>query len=297
MKKNNKATDSKLVPSASDVQKEIDILKSRIADKENEASELLVQVQDINIALNVFLGEYDSKVGLLYVKLDRIKLKVKEYRLRIDNFNKGPGTSQHDLDKIEDEVKQTFTDERQSINDLEDEATEAADEYREYLEQEESDSNLNTKDKEGLKKMFRKLALKFHPDKAKDDKRRKEYHGIMSVINEAYRNKDLSTLKKYMSRAEREEKIAKETPEETLARLKADYDTILGIIAKRNSELEELEKDETYKLKEKVEEAKKEDRDLLQELAGNIKEEITENQALLDGFVEKYKEIIQGMGF
>ena len=76
MKKNNKATDSKLVPSASDVQKEIDILKSRIADKENEASELLVQVQDINIALNVFLGEYDSKVGLLYVKLDRIKLKV-----------------------------------------------------------------------------------------------------------------------------------------------------------------------------------------------------------------------------
>ncbi len=292
MAENNKAKGNKLVPSTGDVQKELNIWKARIAEKENEASELLIQVQNINITLNVFLGEYNSRVGLLYVKLDKIKLKVKEYQLRID-LAQGKKTSQHDLDSIEDEVNQTFTEERQKINDLGGEASEAADEYREYLEQEESGPTLNTEDKEELKRLYRRLAIKFHPDKARDDKRRKKYHSIMAVINEAYRNKDQRTLREYMSRAEREEKIAKETPVETLARLKADYDTILGIIAKRYAELDDLKEDETYKLKVKVDDAKKEDRDLLQELADNIKEEIDDNQTLLDGLVAEYKEIIQ----
>ena len=56
---------------------------------------------------------------------------------------------------------------------------------------------------------------------------------------------------------------------------------VLGIIAKLRDELKDLKTSETYKLKEKVERAKKEDRDLLQELADDIKREIEENQAIL----------------
>ncbi|HDY67058.1 hypothetical protein LCGC14_1589640 [marine sediment metagenome] len=293
MAKKNKANTTKLVPSKSDVQKEIDIWEARIAEKEDEVSELLIQVQNIKIALNVFSGEYHSRVGLLYVKLDKIKLKVKEYQLRID-LAQGKETSQDNLDNIEEKVNETFNEKRQKINDLEDEASEAAEEYREYLEQEEKNPTLNTEAKEDLKILYRKLALKFHPDKAKDDERKKEYHSIMAEIIGAYKNKDLITLRKYMSRAEREEKIAKETSEEKLARLKEDYGIILGIITKRHAELKDLKANETYKLKVKVDEAKKEDRDLLHGLADNIKEEIDGNQALLDELIEEYKEIIQG---
>lgn len=296
MPKKNKANSTKLVPSASDVQKEIDIWEVRIAEKEDEVSELLIQVQNIKIALNVFSGEYHSMVGLLYVKLDKIKLKVKEYQLRID-LAQGKETSQDNLDNIEEEVNETFNEKRQKINDLEDEASEAAEEYREYLEQEEKSPNLNTEAKEDLKILYRKLALKFHPDKAKNDKRKKEYHSIMAEIIGAYKKKDLITLRKYMRRAEREEKIAKETSEEKLARLKEDYDIILGIIAKRHAELKDLKTNETYKLKVKVDEAKKEDRDLLHGLADDIKEEIDGNQALLDELIAQYKEIIQGVGY
>ena len=73
---------------------------------------------------------------MLYVELDKIKLKVKEYQLRID-LAEDDVISQGDLDNIEEKVSETFAEERQKINDLEDEATKASEEYREYLEQEE----------------------------------------------------------------------------------------------------------------------------------------------------------------
>ena len=294
--KKSKADTSESVHSTSDIRKEIDIWRARIAGKGDEASELLVQVQNIEFASNVFLGEYDSKVGLLYVELDKIKLKVKEYQLRID-LAEDDVISQGDLDNIEEKVSETFAEERQKINDLEDEATKASEEYREYLEQEEKGPVLNVEAQEELKKLYRILAFRFHPDRAMDENQKKEYHRVMSEINEAYKAKDQSALSEYMRLAEREDKIAKETPEETLARLKTDYEIVLGIITELEARLEDLKEGETYKLKMKVDEAKKEDRDLLQELAEDVKAEIDKNQALLDELVSEYKEIIREVGY
>jgi hypothetical protein len=95
-----------------------------------------------------------------------------------------------------------------------------------------------------------------------------------------------------MNQVEREEKIARETPEEKIARLKKDYELILDIIAKLQEELEELKSDETYKLKQKVDQAKEDGKDLLQKLAADIKDEIVENQTKLDNLVAEYKDLI-----
>ncbi len=295
MAKKNKTSSVEIVPATSNAQKEILIWEARIAEKEDEVSELSIQVQNTKIALHVFLGEYNSRVGSLYVKLDELNLRIKEYQLRID-LAKGRKISQDSLKNIEEEVSETFTKERRHINELEDEASEFSEEYREYLEHEEKGPTLDTEAQEELKKLYRKLARKFHPDLAKDDKQRTEFNKIMSTINEAYKNGDLETLEKYMRQAEREEKIAKETPEEKLARLKEDYEIMLGIIAKLRAELADSEASETYKLKEKVNQAEREGRDLLQELATSIQKEIDENQVLLDELVSQYKETIESIG-
>lgn len=291
-----KMSGSDIVSNQSNIQKEIALWEARVTEKEKDASELSIQAQDLKIKLNMFLGEYNSRVGLLYIKLDKLQLKIREYLHRI-NLAYGKGLSQENLKNIEKEVDKTFSDERHKVDDLENEAAESSEEYERDLEEEEKREHLDREAQQELKELYRKLAFKFHPDMAKDDKQRKEFHNIMAEINEAYKNKDIDTLKKYMMQAEREDRIAKETPEEKLARLKEDYKTILDISAKLQEEIDALQVSETYKLYEKIDRAKNEGRDILEQLAASIREEIEENQAKLDELVAEYRKIIGGVAY
>jgi len=282
-----------IVYSLNNIQKEISIWEARLSKKEKKVSDLSIQIQNIKITLSLFLGEYNSKIGVLYVSLDKIKLRIKEYQNRI-NLAKNKKLSKDDLNNIEEEVKENFFQERSKIDNLESETSNSSEEYDKNLEREKKKYS-DRESQEELKKLYRKLALKFHPDRAKNEKQRKEFEKIFPEINEAYQNGDLDTLKKYMKQAVREEQIVKETPEEKLARLKKDYKVILDIILKINKELEDLKTSETYKLKEKVDQAKEKGRDLLRELATNINLEISENQKILDKLVIQYKEIMGGI--
>jgi len=279
-----------IVSSLDNIQKEIFIWETRLSEKEKKVSDLSIQIQNLKIALNLFLGEYNSKVGVLYISLDKIKLRIKEYQSRI-NLAKDKKLSPDDLNNIEEEVKKSFSQERSKVENLESETSDSSEEYDKNLET-EKEKYLDRKSLEKQKKLYRKLALRFHPDRAKNEKQRKEFEKIFPEINEAYQNGDLDTLKKYMKQAEREEQIAKEIPEEKLARLKKDYEIILVIILKIQRELEDLKTSETYKLKKKIDQAKEKGRDLIQELATTINLKISENQKILDKLIAQYKEII-----
>jgi len=281
-----------IASSLKNIQKEISFWETKVSEKEKKVSDLSIQIQNLKIALSLFLGEYNSRVGVLYVSLDKIRLKIKEYQNRI-NLTKDKKLSPDDLNNIEAEIKENFSQERSKIDNLERETSDSSEEYEKNLEREKKKYSDHGSQEE-LKKLYRKLALRFHPDRAKNEKQRKEFGKIFPEINNAYQNRDLDTLKKYMRQLEREEQIAKETPEEKLSRLKKDYKIIFGIISKMSRELEDLKASETYKLKERVDQAKKKGRDLLQELAANIKLEISENQIILDKLIAQYKKIMEG---
>jgi len=55
---------TEIVPSKNDIQKEIYAWETRLSEKENEASDLSIQIQDIKIAMNLFLGECNASVGI-----------------------------------------------------------------------------------------------------------------------------------------------------------------------------------------------------------------------------------------
>jgi hypothetical protein len=91
--------------------------EERLSEKEREASELSLQIQDIKITLNMFLCEYYAKVGIFYVELDKLKLRIKEYQYRIA-VAKGKKLNTEDLEGIETKVDETFSQKRYKVDNL-----------------------------------------------------------------------------------------------------------------------------------------------------------------------------------
>lgn len=86
--------------------REISELTVLISQKEEEASLLSVEIEDLKIEMGLFLGEYSSKVGVLYVELDTIKLQIREYELRKNIA--GRAEFDESGKDIEDEIAETL---------------------------------------------------------------------------------------------------------------------------------------------------------------------------------------------
>jgi hypothetical protein len=175
-----------------DLEEEALFWQAKVEEKEKQVSDLSVEIQELKIKLNIFESEYNARVGVLYVKLDRINLGIQEYELRIEVAKEGR-LSTGVLRDIEDEVRDTFFEEREKINNLEDEAFESSQEYERHLQQ-EKEKRLDEESEQELKRLFRELAKKYHPDKASNKKQSEEYQKIMAEINEAHKAKDIEKL-------------------------------------------------------------------------------------------------------
>jgi hypothetical protein len=284
-----------IVSATGTVEQEVSKWEARVKKEEQEASELFVQLQNKKIELNSFLNEYNFKVGTFYVELDKIKLKIKEYELRLE-FLKDKKKTLENLGDIEGNVHDTFNEERERIDDLGSEASDSSEEYSKQQE-EEKEPLLDKESQKELESIYKELVMKYHPDLVKDAEKKIENANIMAAINEAYSKKDLETLRKYAEKSRLEEKIAKETPEEKLARLKDYFGNLLDYIERLESEIKDFAESDICKLKEKFDKAQEEGEDLFEEIANGVKKEIAENMKILDKLVAKYKKILAKLAY
>jgi len=227
-------------------QKKTDLaaLEVELADKELELETLIVR-------LDAFELRYKRVVGVRYAELDEIEAKIAEELAR-----RNPRDA-----KAKVEAK-----------DARKKAEESTRETRGALEQEGKEKFEPSED---LKKLYREIAKKVHPDLASDDKDRERRNKFMAEVNSAYRDGDEaklnSLLREWESSPEsvRGEGVAVELVRviRTIARGRER----LKVIAR---EIDKLRESELYGLMGKDEEAGKEGRDLLGELVRMIDENI-----------------------
>lgn len=132
-------------------EKEVHFWEENVEEKERQVSDLSVGIQELKIKLSIFEGGYNARVGVLYVKLDKINLSIKEYELRIKFAKERKLTGV--LQVIEDDVRDTFFEEREKINNLEGETSESSKEYKQHLEKEEQ-TRLDEESKQDLKRLY-----------------------------------------------------------------------------------------------------------------------------------------------
>ena len=240
-------------------------LERAIAEKEAQLAEILEQTEKVKLDLSVTKYEYDIKIGRLYLKLDEIDLEILKLKKIGDLMDQG--LSYEDAKKKIDESLQKRKDH------IEEEYKKLDDEEKSI----KSKKHVSEYEQEEIKRLFRKLAHKFHPDLNNGD------DVMMKKVNEAYANNDLESL-----RAIDESRHVGDVTIRTIEKLKEKLVKVENAVAKANQQYILLKKSEWFVLRENMETASQRKRDLLNELADKVLTEIAKKQNQLAELNKKY---------
>jgi len=240
-------------------------LKKIISEKEKRLNKLIEELEQLKIDLTVIKQEYEIKVGRLYLRLDEIDLEILKFKKIEDLINKGSS-----FEEAQQVVEGILKKRREQIEE----------EYKKLDEEEkesESRKNISEEEREELKTLWRKLAHKYHPDKAGGNEE------LMKKINKAYAEGDLETL-----RAIDQGGNGDDIKELTIEQLKKTLVVIEKSIQKISQKLNQLKHSEWFILKENIEKAKKQKRDILGELADKVLTDIAKKENQVNELRKKY---------
>jgi DnaJ-domain-containing protein 1 len=144
-------------------------------------------------------------------------------------------------------------------------------EYMAYLE-----SSRDFKPSESLKKLYREVAKRIHPDLATDEQERQRRQHLMAEANQAYEDGDEERLQAILYGWEsRPESVKGEGAAAELIRTIRKIAQSQERLKTIQEEIEALEQTELHQLKTKVITAQQAGRDLLAEMALQLDEQIT----------------------
>jgi hypothetical protein len=237
-----------LSPQAEELQarrRELADLRRKLADKELELS-------TENAQLHLFERRYQSVVGKMYAELDQVKAQVLGLASKV--FPKADN----------------FREEAES-------AREQAREFHEESPEAKKPKEFNPP--ENLKKLFRRVAKRIHPDLASSARERERRHDLMAKLNQAYDGLDEEAIRSILIEWEAEEPDHDKLElGEQLVRVVSQAAQVRKRLYAISDELEDLTLTEMFQLKKNIESAELEGRDLLQEIADDLEEKISETK-------------------
>jgi hypothetical protein len=241
---------------------ELNTLTEMLANKELEFETLRNSVAS-------FERKYLRLVGVKYVKLDEIRAQI------ADEFAKAnPNDSS---------AKQEFKTARSA-------ADRSADDFRSHTANESTSTN-NFVPSEELKKLYRQLATKIHPDTTTDEDKKRYQNNLMSEVNAAYAACDLNRLKEIFK--EWESSPDSIVGEDVAAKLVRAIRSIAQISARLKvieGETEAIKQSEIFRMMEQVQLAEESERDLLNELAEKVQAEIEIELARLASMKQDFRD-------
>jgi hypothetical protein len=134
-----------------------------------------------------------------------------------------------------------------------------------------------------VKSLYRKLAKRFHPDLTTDAAEKSWREKVMAEVNQAYAAADLGALRTLDKRPDRSVELAPKTREQVMTEIAAEIRRLDRLIPQLESELNRVIQSPSVQLKLETTMAKRQGRDLLGEMASELRVEIARLEAELAG--------------
>lgn len=231
-------------------ERELSTKLSELAALETELAQRELDLTTLQAELRAFETRYLRIVGVRYAELDDIEARIAEAQMRLN-----PNDS-----KAQEQAAQARAQAQESAQ-----ATGVTQELRQQ----------RFKPPESLKKLYREVAKRIHPDLAIDEKERARRQQLMADANRAYEEGDEAKLQAILREWESSpESVKGEGTAAELVRVIRKIAQIKERLRVIETEIDQLKESDLYQLKTEVQEAGDEGRDLLAEMASRVDEQI-----------------------
>lgn len=231
-------------------ERELSRKRYELSELEAELAQRELDLATLQAELHTFEARYIRIVGVTYAELDEIEAQIAEAEARLKPKD----------NKIKEQAVKARAQAQGSAQ-----AAGIAQEPREE----------KFKPSESLKKLYREIAKRIHPDLTLDEEERARREQLMGEANRAYEEGDEAKLQAILNEWESSpESVKGEGVASELVRVIrkiAQVEKRLRII---ETEITQLEESDLYQLKTKVEVAEDKGRDLLAEMASRVDEQI-----------------------
>jgi hypothetical protein len=240
----------------------VEELRASLELLQNELIESEAQLAERMAAINAFEFELRRKIGPFTQRLEELEAKIKEEFARLER-------------ELHEKAGEEY---------LWDEGAAASGEYRYHAESLEAKPQVLDEDETAeIKRLYRQLARRFHPDMALDDADREYRTQMMMAINAAYTVGDLDKLRgladepdavQHMDNALKDEQLA-EALEKEVGRVKRRLEEVI-------KELEQLAHHPSTRLMRRKQRAEAEGRNFYGEMIREIREKIFQKEMDLE---------------
>ncbi len=258
--------------------------KAEAAAKRQTVADLQEQIKEYERVLGELMARYYATVGSLQVRLERINLEIEEIKFRIAWL-----LIKETQEGMEERLGEEFSDHRDQVEADESEAAGARMAYEEIREKEELAPDV----KRELKRLYRELAKRFHPDLADSEEERVRRNRIMAEVNDAYEREDFSALQGMLERYEWVEAEARaNTWQAKIEALENESRRLDNLQAELERQMEEIENSSAFELWENARRATEQGYDLFDALCKGLEKEIEDRLEELAYQQSRYQETL-----
>lgn len=241
--------------------------KARLVDREAELIELRTDLQ-------AFRLKYDTQVGRKEEELQTVEAECKARRQRISFFRQwGPkGPPQANYIPVEEQYRRIW-------------------EHPPKPPSPPPAEPIDEATGEQIKKLYRQLVLRFHPDLAQSAEEKTWRTEVMTTINAAYTAQSLAELEALSEQPDYAADVEPATDEQRLTALQDQLQRIERRIQEVGGEIDSLVHSPEVALSLDTKLAWRQGRDLLAEMAAEVEEELMQRRAELDSLKAEMDEL------